>query len=335
VLYGRGIATSSPASLPLSVGARSSVSVGDDGLGPVPIRRVGGLGRKLSGILSDSLGADDVPWSGGLQQLLGPGRAVAPQVRQFVTDTAMGVLAEVFDAEAVVIARHDDRGLVPSLSSRIPRAWNDRSGVVFELHGQLWGLLNELSSRVAEESVVERVVAVDGDHLEAWVGGQSGAHGRIAAAVVRERPFDVAERVALRRLLRSVAAATGSESGCRVLASVGVQVEGTPNGSQATVSAKLGGVCCQATAVASTADLAVAQATCGLLQRSPLMMPPGLRVDFAGSATVDDSNVTIVLVDDGGVAPLIGLGVATGGGHVGVVEAVMSALSASDSSNNS
>ena len=58
-----------------------------------------------------------------------------------MVDTALAVIAEGFDADAVVLVRREDPNRPPVVSSRIPPSWDEASGFTFELFGQLWRLL--------------------------------------------------------------------------------------------------------------------------------------------------------------------------------------------------
>ncbi|MCP4223503.1 MAG: hypothetical protein GY773_09200, partial [Actinomycetia bacterium] len=184
-------------------------------------RHPGGLGRGLAGILDHAGTHLPRTTRPGLQQLLGRDVSVTPpRVRQFVTDTALGVIAEGFGAEAVAIARLDETGQ-PVVSSRLPPSWEESSSMTFELYGQLWGLLEHGGTprrgHEAGQSRRLRPPSATSSHREirlgrfpTWIGWQATANGELAAAVVRSESFSQAEQATLARLIRSVAVAIGT-----------------------------------------------------------------------------------------------------------------------------
>lgn len=283
-----------------------------------------GLGRGLAGILDDRLDtARDVEGS-GLEQLLGRSAPVDhPKIRQFVAERALGVIADGFDAEAVVICRRERSAGSAMVSSRIPPSWRNGSTAVFELYGQLWNLLDtdrqtgpvEVGRR--SERPPGRTIDLDG--RTAWLGRQPTSDGRLAAAVVRARPFSTADRVTLNRLVRSVAVAIGPESpGLDPSTEVSVVVKAFGRQRRSEVRLVVDGRSCRAKATGETADLAVAAAAAKLA-------PELGGVSFAGRAEVDDNLVALVVAHDHLGSPLLGLSVAPESAHIGLVEAVFAA----------
>jgi hypothetical protein len=253
----------------------------------------------------------------GLQQLLGRNpSATPPRVRQFVTDTALAVIAEGFDAEAVVIARRERADRPPEVSCRIPPSWVESSGWTFELFGQLYRLLE-----ATDPSRTRRQRIAVGDR-HGWIGRQESKAGDLVAAVVRSRPFTESEQATLSRVVRSVAVAIGSngtgvprgtdlrvtvaESGAGWEAEVVLSCDGRPAG--------------RGSAVGPTSELAVARAAAGLCS-----VP--CEVAFAGRTKLDQMVVSIVVVNDQQGSPLLGLSVSSDDGATGPAEALLSAMS--------
>lgn len=295
----------------------------------------GGLGRGLSGILDQSVAPRDP--SGGLRHLLGPApSATPPRVRQFVVDTALAVIAEGFDADAVVVVRREGADHPPVVSSRIPPSWDEASGFTFELFGQLWRLLEASgpTSGATAGGGAGTGVGDDqcGDHgagairvgpHHGWIGRRRSAAGELVAAVVRARPFTPADQATLSRVLHSVAVAVGArplEISRRLSATV------TPDGDgwRAEVAVAAAGRAAPGCAGFATADgpeLAVARAAARLGR-------PPYDVAFAGRTQVDQVTVTIVVVNAPDGSPLLGLAVSDDDGPRGPAEAVLSAMAA-------
>ena len=151
-----------------------------------------GLGRGLAGILDDRLDVNREVEGSGLEQLLGRSTPVDhPKIRQFVAERALGVIADGFDDEAVVICRRERRAGSAMVSSRIPPSWRDGSTAIFELYGQLWNLLDtdrqagpvEVGRR--SERPPGRTIDLDG--RTAWLGRQPTSDFSPGA---RERAID-------------------------------------------------------------------------------------------------------------------------------------------------
>lgn len=318
---------------------------------PVPASPSGGLGRGLAGILDDSRlhQRHDRP---GLQQLLGRTPSLSPpRVRQFVADTAAGFIAEGFDAEAVVLARRESHDRHTLVSSRIPPSWDDSSAITFELFGQLWRLLD----RSVPPGPWAEQISLAGHH--GWMGRQPSVNGDLVAAVVRTRPFSDEEETTLSRVIRSVAVAIGPNEpilppGTRL--SVSVEPEGAGWRAEVSLAGARGdldrrtrgsgdhepdprpdqgarqgagesgasdGVRRRGTACDPRRELAVARAAaqlCGV----------PCHVAFAGRTSLEDSTVTIVVVNDRDGSPLLGLSMSEHDSCSGPAEAVLAAMAA-------
>jgi hypothetical protein len=258
-------------------------------------------------------------------------------VRDFVIETALGAIADGFDAEAVVIARRDGAGQLAVVSSRIPPSWEEATSLTFELFGMLWYWLDHASYAYADPARWLREpggepgllgeagpLGEGGRHL--WIGCQPVAGGHLAAAVVRGTPYSEVEQVALSRLVRSVAAALGGEvSALPPGASVTVSGDGgEPGGADGEdrsveVCVEVDGRRRRAAASAPSPELAAARAAAGLCDAA-------YEVTFAGQTELDGSRVTIVLVDDGRGSPFLGLAISDRGDLAGAAEAVFSAV---------
>ncbi len=246
-----------------------------------------------------------------------------------MTDTALGAIAEGFGAEAVAIARVDGADN-PVISSRLPPSWEESSSLTFELHGQLWGLL-ERKGRLAGEpassptaDAARHQVRLGDRHT--WLGWQATASGDLAAAVVRTRPFDEAEQATLARLVRSVAFAIGARPSTRpVDADVSVELRPVSEGERWRAEAVVvaGGKRRRAIAEGEDRALAVARAAAKLC-RVPA------EVSFAGRTELDGASVTLVVVHDRNHAPFLGLAVTDPDRAEAPAEAVFSAVSAMD-----
>lgn len=296
-------------------------------------RSPGGLGRDLAGILDDagSAARNNRSSSSGLKQLLGRGISVTPpRVRQFVTEIALGAIADGFGAEAVAIARLDDDDH-PVVASRIPPSWGESPSLTFELYGQLWGLLERRgllldtrhSRRPRRTNELESATyhQIQLGHRPTWLGWHPTASGDLAAAVVRREPFTEAEQATLSRLVRSVAVAIGikrsslpPDAGMSAL----IRRDGDRWRAEAVVEAE--GKRRRAFADADTSELAVARAAAKLC-RVPT------EVSFAGRTELDGTAVTLVVVQDAQNAPFLGLAVTEPDDQAGAVEAVFSAVS--------
>ncbi len=282
-------------------------------LAPTP----GGLGRGLAGILDDSRRPrrDNGP---GLEQLLGRQSALSPpRVRQFVTETALGAIAEGFDADAVVIVRRESHGQPMVVSSRIPPSWEESSGLTFELFGQLWQLLDSADDR----AVAERIV-LGSDH--GWIGRQGSVNGVLAAGVVRSRPFSSAEEATLGRVIRSVAVAVGTDGpalapGTRLSATVEPERDGWR--AEVVVTGDDHRERLRSVARGSRSELAVARAAAELCGAP-------CEVAFAGRTELDRAVVTIVVLNDQLNSPLLGLSVSDIDDPAGPAEAVLAAMAA-------
>lgn len=284
----------------------------------VPSSRSGGLGRGLAGIIDDSLSDRGLGRGVGITQLVGRSTSLAPsRVRGFVTNIALGVIAEGFDAEAVVIARRDGTGKPPEVSERIPPSWDGSPGLAFELFGHLWGVLETAPDGLAGESGLEE--EFDSGRRHVWLGCCPVSGGYLAVAVVRSAGFTPSERQALGRLARSVAVAVCSDSLEHKVSGLDVSVEADAIGAVATVEMDWGGNRKRCVVRAGEAELAVGTAAAAIAG-------PDVVVDFAGSTVVNENMVSLVLVRCGGAGSLLGLGLSELGDYRGVVEAVMSAV---------
>jgi len=289
------------------------------------------LGRGLSGILDQAAVPDRA--GAGLRHLLGRTPSVTPpRVRQFVVDTALAVIAEGFDADAVVFVRREEPDRPPLVSSRIPPSWDEASGFTFELFGQLWGLLEApeaaevvvpagRSCSPTDDQSAGSSIKVGPHH--GWIVRRRSDHGDLVAAVVRARPFSPAERATLGRVVRSVTAAVGDRPLAirrRLSASV------TPDGDGwraevAVASAGRAAPGCSGHATGPVPEVAVARAAARLGR-------PPYDVAFAGRTRLDQAVVTIVVVNAPDNSPLLGLAVSDDDGPLGPAEAVLSAMAA-------
>ncbi len=264
----------------------------------------------------------------------GPTAPTPPRLREFVTETALAAIAEGFGAEAVAIARVDgaDDAII---SSRLPPSWDESASLTFELHGQLWGLL-ERRGRLVSTSAVAAVGARAGDEptetshelllggRPTWLGWQSSTAGDLAAAVVRSTPFTDAERAALGRLVRTVAVAIGGRrTSPSPTPDLSVAVTTKDDRWRAEAIVVTDGKRRRAIAEADDRELAVARAAAKFC-RVPA------EVGFAGRTELDGVSVTLVVVNDKHNAPFLGLAVTEPGRVEAPAEAVFSAVSAMD-----
>ena len=299
----------------------------------LPSRHPGGLGRGLAGILDHAEAAIPRTVRPGLQQLLGPRvSATPPRVREFVTETALGVIADGLRAEAVAIARLDELGQ-PVVSSRLPPSWEESSSLTFELYGQLWGLLDRRglpsrghdlgrarTHRSSTGTSSHREISLGG--LPTWIGWQATANGELAAAVVRREAFSPAEQSTLARLIRSVAVAIGTtRSSLPPDAGLTAATQHRDGRWRAEVVIDDRGKRRRAIAEAETGELAIARSAAKLCR-------PQVEVSFAGRTELDGTAVTIVVVNDEHNAPFLGLAVTDPEQETGAVEAVFSAVGA-------
>jgi hypothetical protein len=324
-------------------------------------RPPGGLGQGLARILGQD---DDRSSAGqsGLHQLLGRGLpSTSKLVRDFVVETALGAIADGFDAEAVVITRRDGSGQLAVVSSRIPPSWAEATSLTFELFGMLWYWLDHASYAFASPGSDQPAegeagpLGESGRHL--WIGCQPLATGHLAAAVVRGTPFSEVEEVTLGRLVRSVAVALGGE--IPVLppgASLAVTVAAAPDrtgdgaaggrvagdaapgdddpavGRPAAGPAVGGGgettveVCLDVAGERRRAEASGPTPELATARAAARLCDPSYEVSFAGQTEIDGSSVTIVLVDDGRGSAFLGLAVAERGDLTGAAEAVLSAV---------
>lgn len=304
-------------------------------MGTAVATRPKGLGRNLAGILDDTIPRRRSNAGRGLGQLLGgssPG--TPPRVREFVTETALAAIADGFGAEAVAIARVDgaDDAVV---SSRLPPSWDESSSLTFELYGQLWGLLERRGRLVEADGSTPTGSDGASSGTEAsheltlggrptWLGWQSTRSGDLAAAVVRTEPFTDDEKVALGRLVRTVAVAIGAgHSSSPPAADITVLLQPKDDRWRAEAVVVSDGKRRRAIAEADDSELAVAQAAAKLC-RVPA------EVSFAGRTELDGWCVTLVVVNDRHNAPFLGLAVTDPSRVEAPAEAVFSAVSAMD-----
>ena len=315
-----------PLALPIArpAGLSRSLALQPDSRAPAVNPTGGSLGRGLSGILDQTAAPERA--GAGLRQLLGPTRAVTPpRVRQFVVDTALAVIAEGFDADAVVVVRREDPDRPPVVSSRIPPSWDEASGFTFELFGQLWRLLEapdgEQRCPPAPDGAIDGQIRVGPHH--GWMSRRRSDAGDLVAAVVRGRPFTPAEQATLSRVVRSVTVAVGDRPlGIRRRLSASVRADG--DGWRAEVGVASAGKAhpgCTGYATGPRPELAVARAA------THLGRPP-YSVAFAGCTRLDQAVVTIVVVNAPDASPLLGLAVSDDDGPLGPAEAVLSAMAA-------
>lgn len=318
-------------SLPRPVGlSRSAAALQPDARAAALTPVSGGLGRGLSGILDQAATPDRA--GAGLRHLLGPTPSVTPpRVRQFVVDTALAVIAEGFDADAVVFVRREDPDRPPVVSSRIPPSWDEASGFTFELFGQLWRVLE--APGTPDMGPAGHACPAGGDQAagssikvgphHGWISRRRSDQGDLVAAVVRARPFSPAEQVTLGRVVRSVTVAVGDRPLAirrRLSATVAADGEGW-RAEVAVASAGRAAPGCAGYATGSSPELAVARAAAHLGR-------PPYEVAFAGSTRLDQGVVTIVLVSAPDSSPLLGLAVSDDDGPLGPAEAVLSAMAA-------
>ena len=292
-------------------------------LGPA----AGSLGRGLSGILDQTATARRA--GAGLRHLLGPAPAVTPpRVRQFVMDTALAVIAEGFDADAVVFVRREGPDQPPVVSSRIPPSWDEASGFTFELFGQLWRLMEVAETAPGPPRPAGRRQDAAGSSIRVgshhgWVSRQRSDAGDLVAAVVRARPFSPAEQATLSRVVRSVTVAVG-ERPLAIRRRLSAAVTAHGDGWRAEVGVAAAGRAapgCTGYATGPRPELAVARAAAHLGR-------PPYSVAFAGCTRLDRAVVTIVVVDAPDGSPLLGLAVSDDDGPLGPAEAVLSAMAA-------
>ncbi len=287
----------------------------------------GGLGRGLSGILDRAASPDRA--GAGLLRLLGPAPAITPpRFRQFVVDTALAVIAERFEADAVVLVRREDPHRPPVVSSRMPPSWDEGSGFTFELFGQLWRLLEDPDTasdsrpgHAGRDGTVCSSIRV-GPHY-GWISRHRSDAGDLVVAVVRGRPFSPAERATLDRVVRSVTMAVGDRPlAIRRRLSASVVPDG--DGWRAEVGVAAAGRVapgCTGYATGPRPELAVARAAAHLGR-------PPYNVAFAGCTRLDQAVVTVVVVNTADGSPLLGLAVSGDDGPLGPAEAVLSAMAA-------
>ncbi|MEM7341524.1 MAG: hypothetical protein AAF467_22925 [Actinomycetota bacterium] len=287
-------------------------------------RQASGLGRRLAGIL-DRNGQAQEPVAAGLKHLIGTsGPDPSIGVRRFVTEMALGAIADGFGAEAVAIVRLDT-DCEPAVSSRVPPSWVQSSRLTFELYGHLWRLLETRGTTLHSDGPHDRDATeahgqIDLAGRPTWLGWQATVHGDLAAAVVRSESFSEPERVTLNRIVRSVAVALGT-SGQIVPPGTGLAARVWPRGTRwrAEAAVDANGKRRKAFADAGSAPEAVAVAAAKLC-RVPV------EVMFAGRTELDGVAVTLVVVVDDADAPYLGLSVTDPDDAVGAMEAVFSAV---------
>ncbi|MDH4363129.1 MAG: hypothetical protein OEY70_03440 [Acidimicrobiia bacterium] len=293
----------------------------------------GSLGRGLSGILDQA--AVPARAGAGLRHLLGPVPSVTPpRVRQFVVDTALAVIAEGFEADAVVFVRREEPDRPPVVSTRIPPSWDEASEFTFELFGQLWRLLQAPGAPEIPEVAPTGPGCPEGTDPTAgtsirvgphhgWISRRRSDAGDLVAAVVRTRPFSPAEQATLNRVVRSVTVAVGDRPlAIRRRLSASVTAEG--DGWRAEVAVAAAGRAapgCAGYATGPRPELAAARAAAHLGR-------PPYSVAFAGCTRLDQAVVTIVVVNAPDGSPLLGLAVSDDDGPLGPAEAVLSAMAA-------
>ena len=271
------------------------------------------LGRDLSEILDGA--RQPSPSGGGLHHLFGTPRTPTPGIRRFMVDVASAAIGDVFGAEAVVLARRDDRTAIPVVSARLPPSWDDSSGLKFELFGRLWPILDD------GRSTSEASELASGS---AWFGCHRSDRGQLAAALVRPEPLTTADCVALARVVRSVAGAVGDEP-AGLPPGTQLDITRSDNGPSGGVRADLAlrgrGGERRASADGATEALAVA--------RAALVVADGtgsIDATFAGTAGIDGATVAIVVLERPGDAPSIGLVVSATDPAEAVASAVFSAM---------
>ncbi|MEZ5406656.1 MAG: hypothetical protein R2761_01445 [Acidimicrobiales bacterium] len=322
-------------SLARPTGLSRSVALQPDARATALTPAGGGLGRGLSGILDQA--ATPARAGAGLRHLLGPTPSVSPpRVRQFVVDTALAVIAEGFEADAVVFVRREEPDRPPVVSTRIPPSWDEASGFTFELFGQLWRHLEASPASAVSETAsppgsgcpegkapsVGTSIRVGPHH--GWISRRHADTGElVVAAVVRTRPFSPAEQCTLDRVVRSVTVAVGDRPlAIRRRLSASVTADG--DGWRAEVAVAAAGRAapgCTGYATGARPELAVARAAAHLGR-------PPYSVAFAGYTRLDQGVVTIVLVNAPDGSPLLGLAVSDDDGPLGPAEAVLSAMAA-------
>ncbi len=266
-----------------------------------------GLGKGLAGILGDAMAARPSP---EVASLLGQHAARrAPEVRRLVIDLAVEALSHSFGALGVLLARRETDGDHRiELASTMPARWSLDEPTGFEIVGRLWGLID----RHGDDEVVD-VDDVSGLFTSAEVGTS-----RLAAALVRAVPFDDDERRVIGRLLNSVARAFDPSDALPEGAALRVLVRPSAEGSLADVRLSNHRGRRHAGSVAATAERAVAQAAAELCDLA-------LRVRFAGTTTVGDNLVTVVVVEEADGGPLFGLAVTDRSSASGPAEATFAA----------
>ncbi len=265
-----------------------------------------GLGRGLDGILGDALVAEA---DSRLLQLIG-GHHAEPvrEIRQFVADTAVGVLASKFGAESVWLATAEASGPVSLISTHLPPNWSHLAPNSLEISGRLWSALS------AETGYRQISLA----HRCLWVCSQRFDQP-FAVVVTRPDLFDVAEQRTLSRFLRSVSVAIGNRRSDETDPDISVLLQQAHQSVTAEVAISSGRERRTARRESSSGPLATAAAAAALCN-----VP--CTVAYAGQVSLQQYAVNMVVVLDDDEAPLIGLSVAVGEDPAGPARAVFSSL---------
>ena len=272
--------------------------------------------------LSAILGRTPDPGDGPLRQLVGrPSRERAARVAQFAAEVALEVVAEAFEAEAVLLAYREPTRSAPLVAGRFPPSWSETTGLRFELSGHLW-------AHVTADADPSRTVRLADRSV--WLGRRPRGGGVVGLAVVTTATPSERDRQAMSRMLGSVAGAFGHAAhGSGIDGAQGpwtdLAVRSRP------VSLPVGERWSAEVAVTDRGqrrsrradhldhDLAVAHAAASLA-------PSEVEVSFAGRAAVDGSAVSVVVLVEAGSAPLLGLSVTAVDDPSGPARAVWAAL---------
>lgn len=299
------------------------------------------LGRGLAGILHspalDRSTNDKQQY--GLDQLIGSEPAArSTELRSFVVDTALAVVADAFELDGLVVAGGAGSPSSRFLATRLPPSWSAGSPVLFELYGRLHAALVPDGPDQRSEFRGRPHPSPDGPGLRnqgastwqasigshrAWLVRIERADHPVVAAAVRRAPFSPPESQALATVLGSLASAlSGDRSDVErravLRSSLSVSVDRNESGATAIVGLTGPEGQRSASAVGPDVVTAVARAAADVCQ-------PPRHVRFAGASAVDDHAVTIVIVGDG--EGRLGLGFAVGPGDdaAGAAEAVLTA----------
>ncbi len=285
------------------------------------------MGRGLAGILDAPSQISAVPGSSGLTTLFGTERNRAGgHVRQYVLDAALGAIMDAFGLDGVVAAGLGRDDTPVSLALQLPPSVQRGSPLLFEIYGRLWQQLQLDDDGVAPRHLELLQYRMGAQWVSLFPLQLSGTGGtiRCAAAVFREQQFTPVEARALVRSLRAmVAVVSGSDdedSTNRPLVTASVSSRSPEVSAEVTIALDpSGGSTLTGTARARDIVAAIACAAANACR-------PQCEVLYAASIDLEDLSVTIVIVQETGGAPVLGLSLRPQGDHTGPAEAVFSAI---------